>query len=88
MTFLFEVSVNEMRMLSTEEKTFDILKFNRVVNIGDAIVYQLEQKELDADEDPGDIIPAEHHSKIVSIFEDTQGALKKGFVAVGFKIEP
>ena len=91
MTHLFEVSENEMVQLRNEHKRFDILQFRRPVSTGDTILYQLEHKEPeDVDEDremqPKDILQ-EYSVTIDFLFDDTEGALKKGFVGVGFKIE-
>lgn len=87
MTHLFEVSEKEMKQLHLEERKFDILLFRRPLSIGDTIIYQLVKEDTEKDENPNDIIPAEHHQKVDYIFEDTEGALKKGYIAVGFKIE-
>jgi Domain of unknown function (DUF3850) len=92
MTHFFLVNENEMGLVSTGAKKFDILKFGRAVSIGDTIIYQLEEKtpseqEDDAQKEQGLDVPEEYSVKIDYLFEDTEGSLKKGFVGVGFKIE-
>lgn len=88
MTHFFSVNENEMSQLVKGTKTFDILKFSRSVSVGDTIIYQLEEKE---EFDPQDIpttelpgLPEEHSVKIAYLFDDSEGALKKGYIAVGF----
>lgn len=89
MTHFFVVSENEMSLLSSGQKTFDVLKFNRSVSLGDTIIYQLE--EILPSEDPENpravnaLLPQEFSVKIDYLFEDSEGALKKGFNAVSFK---
>lgn len=89
MTHFFSVNENEMSQLVNGTKTFDILKFNRTVSKGDTIIYQLEEKEAvegeeETDDSPQLQLPEEHSVKIAYLFDDSEGALKKGFVGVGF----
>lgn len=91
MTHFFSVNENEMQLLTREQKRFDILKFSRSITVGDTIIYQLE--ELVPSEDEGSqrkadlALPQEYSVKIDFLFDDTEGALKKGYSGVGFKIE-
>lgn len=88
MTHLFEVSLNEMTQLVGNTKTFDILQFRRGVSTGDTILYQLEHLTDEEGEDamPSDSkIPQEYAVTIDFLFDDSCGALKKGFTAVAFK---
>lgn len=86
MTHIYEVSVNEMHLLATEKKTFDVLQFRRPVVIGDTIIYQLEPPVENEDLKHASV-PQEFSVQINFVFEDTEGALKKGYSGVGFKIE-
>lgn len=90
MTHFFSVNENEMSLISGDQKKFDILKFSRSVSIGDTIIYQLEERVEEDDEkaparDPH--LPEEYSVKIAYLFDDTEGALKKGYVGVGFSHE-
>lgn len=88
MTHLFEVSLNEMTLLKSEQKRFDILQFRRPVSVDDTILYQLEHLETEEGEDAEPVdkeIPQEYSVTIAYLFDDSEGALKKGFVGVGFK---
>ena len=87
MTHFFSVNENEMSQLVNETKTFDILKFSRTVSTGDTIIYQLEETPAnEGEEEPVDVpqLPEEHSVKIAYLFDDSEGALKKGYVAIGF----
>jgi hypothetical protein len=84
MTHFFSVTENEMSLLSREQKKFDILKFSRSVSIGDTIIYQLEEIRPTEDDHPQNGLPQEYTVKIDYLFEDTEGALKKGYAGVGF----
>lgn len=87
MTFLFSVDENEMKLLTSEQKKFDILQFRKAVSLGDTIIYQLERAEPEEGEErlPVDeSIPQEYSVKIDFLFNDSEGAMKKGFAAVGF----
>lgn len=89
MTHIYEVSESEMVQLSDGSKKFDVLQFRRPVSIMDTVIYQLEhqesveESETTSDEKP--TVPQEYIAKINFIFSDTEGALKKGFTAVGFE---
>lgn len=82
MTHLFEAGVEEFKSLQDGDKRFDILKFSKNVAIGDTVVYQ----EYD-EAGNGEIAftDREFLAKVDSIFNDVDGALKKGYIAVGFK---
>lgn len=88
MTHFFIVSENEMQLLNSEKKKFDILKFNRSVKIGDTIIYQLEETEFIESEDESKAtnpdLPQEYTVCIGFLFDDSEGALKKGYTAIGF----
>ena len=88
MTHFFSVNENEMSQLVNGTKTFDVLKFSRSVSVGDTIIYQLEEKEAeyepDSEEPTNAGLPEEHSVKIAYLFDDSEGALKKGYVGVGF----
>lgn len=87
MTHFFSVTENEMILIHDGTKTFDILKFNRAVFIGDTILYQLDKKDPveGEEEQPGGVLPEEISRKVDYLFEDTEGALKKGYIGIGFK---
>ena len=87
MTHFFLVGENEMSLINNGTKAFDILKFNRPVSIGDTVLYQLDKQDPveGEDEQPGGVLPEEISRKIDFLFEDTEGALKKGYTGVGFE---
>ena len=89
MTHFFSVNENEMSQLVNGTKTFDILKFSRAASTGDTIIYQLEEAQAgeDGEEPPtrDASIPDEYSVKINFLFDDSEGALKKGYCAVGFQ---
>lgn len=86
MTHFFLVGENEMTLINNGTKAFDILKFNRSVSIGDTILYQLDKQEPEDGEGErsSGVLPEEISRKVDYLFEDSEGALKKGYVGVGF----
>lgn len=85
MTHLMECSTNEFNLLSNETKIFDILKFNRAVAIGDTIIYQRQDEPEEGEQPERALIHSDELSVTINfIFEDTEGAMKKGYAAVGF----
>ena len=91
MTHVFETTTNDYNLISNGSKQFDILKFGRSVSVGDKIIYQRladTDEETDRDEEQINDTPYSDDELAVSIthiYEDAEGALKKGYVAVGFK---
>ena len=89
MTHFFVVTETEMSMLAYHKaKKFDLLKFGRAVSIDDTIIYQMEEEPplQEGEERQGcEGIPQEYSVTIDFILSDSDGALKKGYIAVGFK---
>lgn len=83
MTHLFDYSANSLNLIKSGEQTFDILKFEKTVSIGDTLIFQkIDEREEEYKDKPFD--EEEFVAKITFILP-TNGELKKGYVAVGFK---
>ena len=92
MTHIYETTTNDYNLISKGSKQFDILKFGRGVSVGDRIIYQrlaVTEEEDNGDSGTNDTPYSEDELSvsITHIYEDAEGALKKGYVAVGFEKE-
>lgn len=78
MTHTYKVTEGEFARIESETKTFDILKDDKGIKIGDDIIFQAS----DAD---GGYTGDEWKGTVSELKDSLSGQLKKGFCAIVFK---
>ena len=85
MTHLMEISENSLSLIKSGEQTFDLVNTHKPITVGDTIVFQTIPELPEDDEDIRHEFEHQELSVTVTFIYPSNGELKKGWVAVGFK---
>lgn len=89
MTHLIETTTEDFKLMESGEKTFEIIKSDKPIRVGDSLIFQrladTEQEETKEGEINDTPFTEDEFKATVTYIYTSNGELKKGYYAAGFK---